>query len=98
MYASGQAYEQLLLRLAASPLPEARDYGELLLAELKHVIPSFVARVERPDRGGDWVAHLRERREAAERAVAAPRTRSPRRRRRALGRARRTSTAPRTTC
>ena len=70
MYASGQAYEQLLLRLAASPLPEARDYGELLLAELKHVIPSFVARVERPERGGDWVAHLRERREAAERAVA----------------------------
>ncbi len=70
MYASGQAYEQLLLRLAASPLPEARDYGELLLAELKHVIPSFVARVERPERGGDWVAHLRERREAAELAVA----------------------------
>ena len=70
IYASGQAYEQLLLRLAASPLPEAREYGELLLAELKHVIPSFVARVERPDRGGDWVAHLRERREATERAVA----------------------------
>jgi len=70
MYASGQAYEQLLLRLAASPLPEARHYGELLLEELKRVIPSFVARVERPERGGDWVAHLRERREAAERAVA----------------------------
>ena len=70
MYASGQAYEQLLLRLAASPLPEAREYGDMLLAELKRVIPSFVARVERPERGGDWVAHLRERREAAERAVA----------------------------
>ena len=70
MYASGQAYEQLLLRLAASPLPEAREYGDMLLAELKRVIPSFVARIERPERGGDWVAHLRERREAAERAVA----------------------------
>jgi thymidylate synthase ThyX len=70
IFASGQAYEQLLLRLAASPLPEARAYGELLLTELQAVIPSFVARVERPDRGGDWVTHLRERREATERAVA----------------------------
>ncbi len=70
IFASGQAYEQLLLHLAASPLPEARAFGELMLSELQRVIPSFVARVERPDRGGDWIAHLRERREAAERAVA----------------------------
>ena len=70
IYGSGQAYEGLLLRLAASPLPEARAYGEMLHEELAKVIPSFVARVKRPDRGGDWVAHLRERREATERAVA----------------------------
>jgi thymidylate synthase ThyX len=70
IFASGQAYEQMLLRLAASPLPEARAFGEMLLAELQHVIPSFVARVDRPERGGDWVAHLRQRREASERAVA----------------------------
>jgi thymidylate synthase ThyX len=69
IYASGQAYEALLLRLAASPLPEARAFGDLMLGELKHVIGSFVSRVERPDRGGDWVEHLRERREATERAV-----------------------------
>ena len=42
----------------------------MMLAELEHVIGSFVARVGRPDRGGDWIAHLRERREATERAVA----------------------------
>jgi thymidylate synthase ThyX len=70
IYASGQAYEQLLLRLMASPLPEARAFGELALTELKQVIPSFVSRVERPDRGGEWIAYLRRRREAAERAVA----------------------------
>ncbi len=70
MYASGQAYEGLLLRLAASPLPEARAFGELMLEELRLVMPSFVARVDRPDRGGDWIAHLRERREATEQAVA----------------------------
>ncbi len=70
IFASGQAYEQLLLRLFASPLPEARAFGELILAELQQVIPSFVARVERPDRGGEWIEYLRSRREATERAVA----------------------------
>jgi thymidylate synthase ThyX len=70
IFASGQAYEQLILRLFASPLPEARAFGEMILAELQQVIPSFVARVERPDRGGEWIAYLRERREATERAVA----------------------------
>ena len=70
IYASGQAYEQLLLRLAASPLPEARAFGEMALRELQLVMPSFVARVDRPDRGGEWVDFLRRRRESAERAVA----------------------------
>ena len=70
IYASGQAYEGLLLRLAASPLPEARAFGEMMLTELRQVIPSFVSRVDRPDRGGEWVEHLRERRLATERAVA----------------------------
>src|SRR6202042_1101118 len=35
IYASGQAYEQLLLRLMASPLPEAREFGAMILAELQ---------------------------------------------------------------
>jgi thymidylate synthase ThyX len=70
IFASGQAYEQLLLRLFASPLPEARAFGEMILEELGQVIPSFVARVGRPDRGGEWIAYLRSRREATERAVA----------------------------
>ena len=67
IFGSGQAYEQLLLRLMASPLPEARDYGRMILAELKTVMPSFVARVDRPDRGGEWVSYLEERSQAAER-------------------------------
>jgi thymidylate synthase ThyX len=70
IFASGQAYEQLLLRLFASPLPEAREYGTMILEELGKVIPSFVARVERPDRGGEWIDYLRRRREATEGAVA----------------------------
>jgi thymidylate synthase ThyX len=67
IFASGQAYEQLVMRLLAAALPEARAYGEMILAELKQVIPSFVARLERPERGGEWIDYLRERRGAAER-------------------------------
>ena len=69
IYASGQAYEQLLLRLMASPLPEAREYGSMILSELKQVMPSFVSRVERPDRGGEWVSYLEQRREQTEQWV-----------------------------
>jgi thymidylate synthase ThyX len=70
IYASGQAYEQLILRLMASPLPEAREYGGMILNELKQVMPSFVSRVERPDRGGEWVTYLERRREQTESWVA----------------------------
>jgi thymidylate synthase ThyX len=66
IYASGQAYEQLILRLLASPLPEAREYGGMILAELQRVMPSFVSRVERPDRGGEWISYLQQRREQTE--------------------------------
>jgi thymidylate synthase ThyX len=70
IYASGQAYEQLLLRLMASPLPEAREFGGMILRELQQVMPSFVSRVERPDRGGEWVSYLQQRRQATEGWVA----------------------------
>jgi thymidylate synthase ThyX len=66
IFASGQAYEALILHLLAHPLPEARRYGGLLLEAVRGVIPSFVARVERPDRGGAWVEHLRGRDRAAQ--------------------------------
>jgi thymidylate synthase ThyX len=64
IFASGQTYEQLVLHLLAHPLPEARRYGTMILDELNAVIPSFLARVKRPDRGGEWIAYL-ERREHA---------------------------------
>jgi thymidylate synthase ThyX len=70
MFASGQAYESLLLRLAADPLVESRDLGERLLSELRKVIPSFVARVDRPDRGHVWRDYLAATREDT-RALAA---------------------------
>jgi thymidylate synthase ThyX len=70
IFATGQAYEQLLLRLFSSPLPEAHDYARMILTELKAVMPSFVARVERPDRGGEWIDYLEERAASASRWTA----------------------------
>ncbi len=67
MFATGQTYEQLVLHLLAHPLPEARRCGESMLAELKAVIPSFLTRVERPDRGGQWISYLEQRDQAGRR-------------------------------
>ncbi|MFZ0768749.1 MAG: FAD-dependent thymidylate synthase, partial [Acidimicrobiales bacterium] len=44
IYASGQAYEALILRMRAHPLPEVREYSEMMLIELNKVIPSFLKR------------------------------------------------------
>jgi thymidylate synthase ThyX len=69
IFATGQTYEQLILHLLAHPLPEAREAGAGILEAVKAVMPSFVARVERPERGGEWVSYLRERDSAAARWV-----------------------------
>jgi thymidylate synthase ThyX len=58
IYGTGQSYELLLLHMRAHPLPEARHYAELVLEELRKAIPSFLKRVDRQDRGGQWSAYL----------------------------------------
>jgi thymidylate synthase ThyX len=58
IYASGQAYEALLLRMRAHPLPEVRDYAQMMLDELMKVIPSFLKRLEVPERGVAWTNYL----------------------------------------
>jgi len=58
IYGSGQAFEALLLRMRSSGLPEARLYADLMLQELRKVIPSFLRRVDQPDRGGRWSEYL----------------------------------------
>ncbi|UTI64098.1 FAD-dependent thymidylate synthase [Paraconexibacter antarcticus] len=69
IYATGQTYEQLILHLLAHPLPEARECGTQILDALQHVMPSFVSRIPRPDRGGEWIGYLQQRDEAAARWV-----------------------------
>ncbi len=58
IYGTGQGYEQLLLRMRAHPLPEARAYADLMLSELRKVIPSFLKRVDLDDRGIAWSDYL----------------------------------------
>ena len=66
MAASGQAFEALLLRLAASPLAEAREYGAMMKDELDAVVPAFVRRVDVAERGGAWSEYLSATRRALE--------------------------------
>ncbi len=58
IYGTGQAFEALLLRLRAHPLEEARACADQMLAELRKVIPAFLVRVDRPERGGEWSRYL----------------------------------------
>jgi thymidylate synthase ThyX len=62
IYATGQAYEQLLLRMRAHPLREVRDCADLMLVELRRVIPAFLKRVDVPERGGIWSTYFEETR------------------------------------
>ena len=66
IYATGQSYEMLLLRMRASPLAEVRDYADLMLVELRKLIPAFLRRVDIPDRGGQWSDYLAETSKAVE--------------------------------
>jgi thymidylate synthase ThyX len=69
LYGTGQSYEQLLLRMRAHPLPEARTYADMMLTELRKVIPSFLQRVDVAERGGEWTAYLASTRDATQRVV-----------------------------
>src|SRR5213593_4344444 len=70
IYGTGQAYEQLLLRMRAHPLAEVRAYAELMLAELRRVIPAFLKRVDLPERGGAWSRYLAATRAATQEVAA----------------------------
>jgi thymidylate synthase ThyX len=66
IYGTGQAYEALLLRMRSHPLPEARTYADLMLHELRKVIPSFLKRVDLAERGVAWSDYLGRTRDATE--------------------------------
>ncbi len=59
IFATGQAYEALLMRMNASPLAEAREYSKMMLVELRKVIAGFLSRVDVEDRGVAWSDYFR---------------------------------------
>jgi hypothetical protein len=44
--------------MRANPLAEAQQYAAAMLTELRKVIPAFLTRVDRPDRGERWSKYL----------------------------------------
>ena len=70
IYATAQSYEQLLMRLSIHPSAEMRAYAELMLTELRKVIPAFLKRVDVEDRGVAWARYWRATREGVEELAA----------------------------
>ncbi len=57
IYDSGQALESLIMHLLSDELPEARNTGQKILNEARKVIPTFLERADKPDRGGAAIAY-----------------------------------------
>lgn len=64
IFASGQALEALIMRLRASESKEAQAVGEQVLQEARKVIPTFLERADKPERGGATTAYLSDNRKA----------------------------------
>jgi thymidylate synthase ThyX len=56
IFASSQAVESLVTHLLSEPLKEAQDVGRLILEQARKVVPSFLKRVDMPERGGATTA------------------------------------------
>jgi thymidylate synthase ThyX len=57
IFASGQAIESLIMHLQSDELEEARIVGDSLLREARKVIPMYLERADKPERGGAMVAY-----------------------------------------
>lgn len=57
IFGSGQALESLIMHLQSDELAESRETGDAILEEARKVVPTFLERADRPDRGGAWVAY-----------------------------------------
>ena len=57
IFASGQALESLIMHLLGDELLEAQQAGQAMLEEGRKVIPVFLERADKPDRGGATTAY-----------------------------------------
>jgi len=64
VFASGQAIESMIMRLRASKSAEARRTADAILEEARKVIPTFLERADKPERGGATTAYMANTHEA----------------------------------
>lgn len=57
IYASGQALESLIMHLQADELLEAQEAGKEILKQARKVMPVFLQRADKPERGGALIAY-----------------------------------------
>ncbi len=57
IFASGQALESLIMHLQSDELSEARDVGQAMLDQGRKVVPMFLERADKPERGGAAIAY-----------------------------------------
>jgi dTMP kinase len=57
LLASGQALESLIMHLLSDELPEAQITGQKLLDEARKVVPAFLERADKAERGGALIAY-----------------------------------------
>jgi len=57
IYASGQALESLIMHLQSDELAEARATGQTMLTEARKIVPMFLERADKPERGGATIAY-----------------------------------------
>ncbi len=57
LFASGQAIESLIMHLMSDDLSESVDAGQAILKQARKVMPMFLERADKPDRGGAIVAY-----------------------------------------
>jgi len=59
IFASGQSYEQMIMKMRIHHSKEVRQYADMMLIELRKVIPSFLKRVDVENRGIEWSNYMR---------------------------------------
>lgn len=60
IYGNGQFYEYLLVKMYASQNGEVIQYADMLLEELRKIIPAFLTRVDLEDRGKLWSKYIKD--------------------------------------
>ena len=72
IFANGQYYEYLLIKMFASRNREVLAYADMMLTELRKMIPSFLTRVDLENRGRAWSRYLSDIGDDMERFVPQP--------------------------